>query len=309
MNVGAVIAAADRPLGTDDGGQIVKIGNLTLAERIVINFQRAGIKDIAVITGASAKQVEKSLHRFGVTFLKKENYESSELFDSARMGLEYLKNRCDQVFFCPVDIPFFTEQTLRSLLEQPGEIVIPKYNGRRGHPVRFDAGLIPSILKYQGDRGLKGALDSLGIAAYEVPVDDEGVVVDADEPRNYQHILKLHDEKLMRPQVKVRLANHRPFFGPGAVTLLRQIDRLESVREACGKMGISYSKGWTIIRTAEEELGYKIVERRHGGKNGGAAYVTERGKKLLYKFERYEEQVEKAALELFEDIFLGTDLF
>ena len=57
MNVGAVIAAADRPLGTDDGGQIVKIGNLTLAERIVINFQRAGIKDIAVITGASAKQV------------------------------------------------------------------------------------------------------------------------------------------------------------------------------------------------------------------------------------------------------------
>ena len=309
MNVGAVIAAADRPLGTGDDGRIMKIGNLTLAERIVINFQRAGIKDIAVVTGALAGQVEKSLHRFGVAFLKNENYEGSELFDSARIGLKYLENRCDQVFFCPVDIPFFTEQTVKSLLDQQGEIVIPKYHGRRGHPVRFDARLIPSILKYRGERGLKGALDSLGVAAQEVAVDDEGVIVDADIPGNYQHILKLHDAKLMRPQIKVRLANHKPFFGPGAVTLLRQIDRLESVREACGKMGISYSKGWTIIRTAEEELGYKIVERLHGGKNGGAAYVTERGKKLLCKFERYEEQVEKAAMELFEDIFLDTDLF
>lgn len=309
MNVGAVIAAADRFLGTDDEGQIMKIGNLTLAERIVINFQRAGIKDIAVVTGTLAEQVEKSLHRFGVAFLKNEDDENSELFDFARIGLKYLENRCDQVFFCPAGIPFFTEKTLKSLLEQPGEIVIPRYNGRRGHPVRFGARFIPSILKYQGERGLKGALDSLGVTAQEVPVDDEGVVVDADVPGNYQRILEIHDAKLMRPQVKVRLANHRPFFGPGAVTLLRQIDRLESVREACGKMGISYSKGWTIIRTAEEELGYKIVERQHGGKNGGAAYVTERGKKLLHKFEWYEEQVEKAALELFEDIFLDSDLF
>ena len=76
----------------------------------------------------------------------------------------------------------------------------------------------------------------------------------------------------------------------------------------CDEISDPHNLG-AIIRTAEEELGYKIVERRHGGKNGGAAYVTERGKKLLYKFERYEEQVEKAALELFEDIFLGTDLF
>ena len=58
----------------------MKIGNLTLAERIVINFQRAGIKDIAVVTGALAGQVEKSLHRFGVAFLKNENYMSAMIY-------------------------------------------------------------------------------------------------------------------------------------------------------------------------------------------------------------------------------------
>lgn len=309
MNIGAVIAAADRPPESDDNGQVRRIGNLTLAERMVINFQRVGIKDIVVVTGYQAEQVEKALHRFGVVFLRVGDYEVSELFDYARTGLGYLENRCDQVFFCPADIPFFTEQTMRNLLKQPGRIVLPRYRGRRGHPVRFDAGLIPYILSYQGERGLKGALDSLGIEAAEVPVEDEGVVADADIPKTYQHLLEIHDAGLIRPQVSVKIAGHIAFFGPGTVALLKQIERTGSVREACVKLGISYSKGWTIIRRAEEELSYKIVERRPGGCSGGTAYITEKGKKFLSLYEKYEKQIEITAQELFRDIFFDTDLF
>lgn len=110
-------------------------------------------------------------------------------------------------------------------------------------------------------------------------------------------------------QVKVWLRKTRPFFGPGTAALLKQIDSIGSVREACAKMGMSYSKGWKIIHSAEDELGYQIVERRPGGKNGGAAHVTQRGKKLLELFEVYEKQVEKAADEIYQDIFLKSDLF
>ena len=53
------------------------------------------------------------------------------------------------------------------------------------------------------------------------------------------------------------------------------------MREACAKTGMSYSKGWKLIHTAEEETGWKIVERMSGGKNGGEAYITERGHMLL----------------------------
>lgn len=309
MKTGAVIAAAGMSVRMGDFKQLMKIGGMTMAERVVTNFRRAGIKDIVMVTGCRAEQVEKTLYHMGITFLRNENYETTEMFDSAKIGLTYLRDRCDRVFFCPADVPFFTEETMQKLLERQGDLVIPAYKGRQGHPVRMDASLIPSILEYRGERGLKGALDSLGVESVKVAVDDEGVVTDADIPGDFAHLAEIYDAGLMRPQIKVRLAKHRPFFGPGTVTLLKQIDRIGSVREACEKTGISYSKGWNMIRQAEEELGYRIVERQPGGKNGGMAYVTERGKRLLELFEQYEAQMETAAKEIYHKIFFGSDLF
>lgn len=79
------------------------------------------------------------------------------------------------------------------------------------------------------------------------------------------------------------------FFGPGIVFLLRQIDTLGSVRDACAKTGMSYSKGWSLIRSAEKELGYTVVERSPGGKHGGVANVSEAGKDILRKYELLEK--------------------
>ena len=56
-------------------------------------------------------------------------------------------------------------------------------------------------------------------------------------------------------------------------------------------------------------MGCRIVERQPGGRGGGTANVTERGKKLLKLFETYEEQLNKISGELFQEIFLSGDLF
>ena len=58
----------------------------------------------------------------------------------------------------------------------------------------------------------------------------------------------------------------------------------ESMKDACGEMGMSYSKGWKIINRAEKELGYELLERRHGGKSGGKCTVTEKGKSLMKRY-------------------------
>ncbi len=306
---GAVIVAAGMSTRMGDFKQLMKIGDMTLVERVVVNFQRAGIKDIVVVTGYQAERVEKTLHHFGVTFLKNEDYKTTQMMDSAKIGLAYLRDRCDQVFFCPVDVPLFKEKTVRSMREQEGQVVYPVCQEHLGHPVRIGSSLIPSILAYLGDNGLKGALDSLRTDRVYLPVKDEGILIDVDTQEDYQHLLELHNTELMRPQIKVRLTGQKPFFGPGMVTLLREINSTESVREACAKTGISYSKAWTMIHTAEDELGYKVVERQPGGRNGGAAYVTQKGKKLLRLFIEYEARMEDAARQIYQDIFFDSDLF
>lgn len=308
MNVGAVIVAAGMSARMNDFKQLMKIGDLSMAERVVVNFQQAGVKNIVMVTGFQAKKVEKELQHSGITFLRNDEYETTEMFDSAKIGLSYLKDICGQVLFCPADVPFFSERTVEKLLEQEGRLVYPVCDGRMGHPVRIDTSLIPRILEYKGDRGLKGALDSLGIESVMIQVDDEGAVTDADTEEDYRHLLEMHDAGLMRTEVKVSLVKKKTFFGPDTVTILKLIDKFGSVREACRRSGFSYSKGWALIRTAEEELGYKIVVCQPGGKNGGQAYISEKGRRLLELFEIYTEKVEESAETIYNKIFLKSDL-
>lgn len=306
MNVGAVIDAAGRPAGTADFGRPAETDSLTAAERVAVNFQRAGIKDIVMVTGYRAEQVEKALRRFGITFLRNEGYESARILDSVKLGLDYLRERCGRVLFCPADISFFMEETVKLLLEAQGGSVLPVCGGQSGYPVCIDRSGIEALLEYRGDKGILDVLEAGGRELIRLEVQDEGILAGAYAEEDGARI---HRECLTRPQVKVRLAGRKPFFGPGTVTVLKQIDRLGSVKEACQKTNISYSKGWKIIHAAEEELGYQIVGRQPGGKNGGGAYLTERGSKLLRLFETYEQQVEEAAYEIYDQIFFDSELF
>ncbi|MGN0159672.1 MAG: NTP transferase domain-containing protein [Brotaphodocola sp.] len=309
MKTGAVIVAAGVSTGMVNANQLKQGGVLSMLERIILNFQRAGIKEIVVVTGHESKLIQKRLQRYAITFLRNEDYEKTQMFDSVKIGLRFFQDKCEAVFICPADIPFFTEDTVKKLLKEKGEMILPMCDGKVGHPIRIAGSLIPQILSYDGAYGLEGALKTLPVESVKISIEDEGAITEADAREAYQHLEMIHDAELMRPHVSVYLAGKRPFFSQMTKRLLKLIDALGSVKEACYKCGISYSKGWTLIETAEEELGYKIVERQQGGKNGGVAHVTEKGRRWVALFERYEQQVEKAAGEIYEQIFLDSELF
>ena len=71
---------------------------------------------------------------------------------------------------------------------------------------------------------------------------------------------------MFHPTLKIKIYQEDLVFGPGLVILMEHILVTESMKDACGEMGMSYSKGWKIINRAEKELGYELLERRHGGK-------------------------------------------
>lgn len=108
----------------------------------------------------------------------------------------------------------------------------------------------------------------------------------------------------MRGIVTLRLAREKVFFGPGVVTLLKGIAQTGSLKGACRDSGLSYSKAWKILNTAEEELSFPLVERLHGGKSGGGCIVTEKGSDFLKAYERIEKNV-KAYVEALVEEELG----
>lgn len=300
---GAVITAAGA--GARDGAQkaLDSVDGLTMAERVVISFQRAGIKDIVIVTGHQTEELKKNLRGKGIVFLENETYKTAQMFDSVKIGLEYLQDRCARILVTPVDVPFFSDKTAGSLLRSEAKLAVPSYQMKSGHPIMIHRDMVPAILAYQGEGGLKGCIHSLNEAIQYIAVEDEGIAVDSRDEKELLQMAEKKQDQMLHVGAKVQLFNRKAFFGPGIVTLLKQIDRLGSVREASEKSGISYSKAWSMIRTAEAEYGKELVFRQNGGKFGGEARVTAEGWRLIEKFEQLEKSVQAFADDKFKELF------
>ena len=307
MQIGAVIVAAGMSSRMGDFKPMLNIGSISIAQRLVATFHQAGVTKIVVVTGYNAQLLERHLANSGLVFLRNENYATTQMFDSAKIGLGYLKDKCDRILFTPVDIPLFTALTVTELIESGAELACPVCQGQTGHPLLIASSLVDGLLTDSGEGGLQGAIRRCGTEMARIPVDDAGTLHDADTPADYQALLAYHNEQLIRPEIWVSLARERPFFDEKTAMLLNLVDETKSVRTACQRMQISYSGSWNIIRALESQLHFPLLERTQGGVGGGESRLTEKGRRLLDCYEKYAQRLRQDAAELFEEYF-GEEL-
>ena len=305
MTSAALIVAAGMSSRMGDFKPMLNIGSISIAQRVVATFQQAGVDKIVMVTGFNAVTLERHLAGNGLVFLRNEQYETTQMFDSARIGLDYLRDKCDRVLFTPVDIPLFTAATVRALLASGAPLASPVCGGVQGHPTLIASSLIDALLADSGADGLRGALDRCGAEMTLVPVEDRGVLHDADTPEDYRALLKYHNEQLYRPVIGVALAREKVFFDERTAMLLRLVDETKSVRAACQRMQLSYSSGWNSIRALESQLNHALVQRNQGGSGGGKSALTEAGRALLESYGAYAAALRERAEELFDEYFEG----
>ena len=305
MTNAALIVAAGMSSRMGDFKPLLNVGSISIAQRVVANFQQAGIEKIVMVTGYNATLLERHLSGSGIVFLRNEAYRTTQMFDSVKIGLQYLKDKCDRVLFTPVDIPLFTAATVRALLDSDADLACPAVGGETGHPIMIAASLIDRILADPGDRGLRGALENCGAEFRLVPVSDLGVLHDADTPEDYRALLHYHNEQLVRPVLGVSLARETVFFDSRTAMLLQLVDETQSVRTACQRMQMSYSSGWNVIRRLESQTGRTLIRRSQGGAGGGKSSLTDDGKLFLDRYLLYSDALRKTADSLFAEYFEG----
>jgi len=72
-------------------------------------------------------------------------------------------------------------------------------------------------------------------------------------------------------------------LGGGKTALLLAIDRLGSIQRAADEFGMSYRHAWGAVKKVEKRAGFNILETKLGGKDGGGAQLTPKGKAFVYK--------------------------
>ena len=167
--------------------------------------------------------------------------------------------------------------------------------------------MISVICSYEGNCGLRGAMEDSGIPITNLEVEDEGIYKDIDTPEEYRELLRWNYERggsyPVRARSQVRLEAGERFFGPGVCELLELIERTGSVQKACEEMDLSYSKGSRMLKTIDRQLGVSMVQRWAGGIGGGGAVLTEDGKQMVKKYREMEAEIELYTNQMFERYF------
>lgn len=305
METGAVVVAAGISSRMGDFKPMLSIGEISVAQRVVATLRQAGAERVVVVTGYNADELERHLSKSGAVFVRNEEYRTTEMFDSALIGLKYIRGKCDRILFTPVDVPLFTAATVRELLDSGAELACPVCGGQRGHPILMSPDVVDRLLRDSGEDGLKGALGRCGVPMTLVDVPDPGILHDADTPEDYRQLLELHNSQLVRPVLQVSVARQLTFLDGRVAMMLQLIGETGSVREACQRIQMSYSSGWNAIRTLENELGFTVVSRTQGGARGGSSSITKEGAELLKRYEGFRRELCAEADRLFEKYFAG----
>jgi molybdate transport system regulatory protein len=69
-------------------------------------------------------------------------------------------------------------------------------------------------------------------------------------------------------------------LGGGKTALLLAVDRLGSIQRAAEEFGMSYRHAWGVIKKIEQRAGFRILNKKLGGRDGGAQ-LTPKGRAFV----------------------------
>lgn len=99
----------------------------------------------------------------------------------------------------PADLPLIQAQTLRQLatMRVAEEVVVPVFEGQRGHPVRFAPVCGAALAALQGPQGAAAVIN--GFRSLRCPVTDRGCVTDIDTLADLEQARALLRSGVLRP--------------------------------------------------------------------------------------------------------------
>jgi molybdenum cofactor cytidylyltransferase len=143
---------------------------------------------VVVVLGAAAERIRAGLERSAI-FVVNTEWEQG-MTTSLQCGLRAVSENCEGVLLTLVDHPAVAPATLDLLLAEPRPpLRIPRYQGKRGHPVWFSRALFGEFLALPAGAAARDVMHSHFREAEFVDLDDPGIVADIDDPEAYRSLV------------------------------------------------------------------------------------------------------------------------
>jgi molybdenum cofactor cytidylyltransferase len=142
-----------------------------------------------VVLGAHAEPIEKEVLLAADEVVINNNWALGQL-SSIQAALRSLPTGTEGILLCLVDHPLVTAGLVAELITKfeasRAPVVLPIYEGRRGHPVIFSAAVYDELLKAPADKGARAVVWAHATEVAEVLTDEEGCVLNLNDPDTLQ---------------------------------------------------------------------------------------------------------------------------
>jgi molybdenum cofactor cytidylyltransferase len=189
----AVILSAGESSRMGRPKALLPIDGVRFIEKIVTALKSTRVNEIVTVLGHNADEMRQKISDLPVTIVVNPDYKQGQLTSliAAIRNIESgEKYRVDAILVHLVDHPYINADLVNVMIDRFYEtkklIVVPRHQGRRGHPVIFSRALFPELLAAPVDQGAKTVVHAHRDQTLEIDTDDAGVTVDIDTPEEYR---------------------------------------------------------------------------------------------------------------------------
>jgi molybdenum cofactor cytidylyltransferase len=190
----AVLLAAGESKRMGRPKALLPIDGMRFIEKIVAALRSAQIARIIVVLGHDAEAMRRQIGDLPVDIVVNEEYKKGQL-SSLIAAIRKIESspdaeNIDGILVHLVDHPYVDAGLVNAMIDKfyatKKLIVVPRYQGRRGHPVIFSRDLFGELLAAPLDQGAKGVVHSHRQETLEVDTEEEGTTIDIDTPDAYR---------------------------------------------------------------------------------------------------------------------------
>ena len=149
----------------------------------VIAQPQVGVR--RVVLGADAQSIGKAIQLNTDETVIKPEWAKWQL-SSIQAAVRSLPSGTDGMLLCPVDHPLISSALVQELIEQfyksRKAIILPVFEGRRGHPVIFSSQLYDELLRAPLETGARAVVWAHSREVLEVSTNEEGCVLNLNDP-------------------------------------------------------------------------------------------------------------------------------
>ncbi len=168
---------------------LVQWDGQTLIERLQKELVASRVDEVIVVLGADEQSIKPHLlkHKKVISVYNKD-YNLGQT-SSFQAGLRAVSPETRGILLQPIDVPFVRKATIDDLIDsflpQPPPILIPSYQGRKGHPPVFDANLWGALLGLAPSVGINEFIREREKSVVYHAVHDEGVALTFNTPEEW----------------------------------------------------------------------------------------------------------------------------